>query len=202
MAGAALLRRPDKLARLVREMAEGSPLPLTVKVRTGPGNEGSENVLELVQCLAETRAVTALTVHGRTQQQRYTRPANWDLIQQAAVLASASAGRGPGESMVLVGNGDVLTHYEAAARRDAAPAVRGLMIGRGALIKPWIFGELVSQRTWCPSAPERIRVYHRLSVLMKHHFGADALGKQRMMSFLPLHLVMAPPGSCMGHKLF
>jgi len=62
--GAALLRRPDKLARLAAEIAAGSQLPLTVKVRTGPGSEGTENVLELVQRLAESKIIAAVTIHG------------------------------------------------------------------------------------------------------------------------------------------
>ena len=77
--------------------------------------------------------------------------------------------------MVVVGNGDVLTHYEAAARRAAAPSVRGLMVGRGALVKPWIFAEISSGRTWCPSAAERVAVYFRLSQLMKVRLDACEL---------------------------
>jgi len=116
--GSALLRRPDKLARLVSEIAEGSNLPLTVKIRTGPGPEGEENVMSVVESLARTQACAAITIHGRTQQQRYSRAAKWPLIEEAAAAASALS---PG--LVVVGNGDVLTHYEMAARRQGAPSV-------------------------------------------------------------------------------
>ena len=68
--GSALLRRPDKLTRLVTELADGAQIPITVKVRTGPGNEGAENILEVVSRLADTQACAALTIHGRTTQQR------------------------------------------------------------------------------------------------------------------------------------
>ena len=117
--GAALLRRPDKLARLATEIAAASQLPITVKIRTGPGSEGSENVLELVQRLAESKAIAAVSIHGRTTQQRYHRPANWAIIEAAAQVA-----RGVDPDLVVVGNGDVLTHYENAARRAASPAVQ------------------------------------------------------------------------------
>ena len=98
--GAALLRSPRKLARLVAGIAAGSPLPLTVKVRTGTC-ANKINVAETVAALHAAGAA-AVTVHGRTAEQRYKRPADW-----GAVAAVAAAGSGP-----VIGNGDLLTFYE------------------------------------------------------------------------------------------
>ena len=53
------------------------------------------------------------------------------------------------------GNGDILTHYEAAERMRTG--VSGVMVGRGALIKPWIFGEHRDGASWEPSANERVK---------------------------------------------
>ena len=121
-------------------------------------------------CMPRADVDAVLGVIEQIHIQRYARPADWDLIQQAAEVAAAS-----NTQMVVVGNGDVLTHYEAAARRAAAPSVRGLMVGRGALVKPWIFAEISSGRTWCPSAAERVAVYFRLSQLMKVRLDACEL---------------------------
>jgi tRNA-dihydrouridine synthase 3 len=66
--GSALLRRPDKLASLVRGISDQSALPLSVKVRIAP--EGRDvNVREVVDLLRDAGAA-AVTIHGRTAEQR------------------------------------------------------------------------------------------------------------------------------------
>jgi len=70
-------------------------------VRTGT-SASAINVAETVAALHAAGAA-AVTVHGRTAEQRYRRPADW-----GAVAAVAAAGSGP-----VIGNGDILTHYEA-----------------------------------------------------------------------------------------
>ena len=62
-----------------------------------------------------------------------------------------------------------------------------VMIGRGALIKPWIFLEHREGRELNPSAQDRIEIYRRLVAYMKEHFGDDAKGRQKAWSFLPWH---------------
>ncbi|NDC37043.1 MAG: hypothetical protein EBZ48_03205 [Proteobacteria bacterium] len=86
----------------------------------------------------------------------------------------------------IIGNGDILTPYEAAARKDHSGCA-ALMVGRGALIKPWIFKELVEGKSYHPSAAERVEVYWRLASYMKEHFRDDDKGKSRAMYFLPWH---------------
>jgi hypothetical protein len=87
--GAALLRRPAKLAKLVAGIAAEAPLPLTVKVRTGE-KEDKINVQEVVALLGEAGAA-AVIVHGRTMEQR------WDAggIMRGGSTAVADAGEGP-----------------------------------------------------------------------------------------------------------
>ena len=87
-------------------IAAGSPLPLTVKVRTGT-SASKVNVAETVAALHAAGAA-AVTVHGRTAEQRYKRPADW-----GAVAAVAAAGSGP-----VIGNGDLLTFYEVRSCRS------------------------------------------------------------------------------------
>jgi tRNA-dihydrouridine synthase 3 len=87
----------------------------------------------------------------------------------------------------VIGNGDILTHYEARWRRTQS-ACASVMIGRAALIKPWIFGEIARDEQWLPSARERVGIYLRLVMFMKEHFGDDARGQKKAMYFLPWHL--------------
>ncbi|KAK3241816.1 hypothetical protein CYMTET_48452 [Cymbomonas tetramitiformis] len=128
--GAVLLRKPRKLGTLVEGLASASDLPLSVKVRLGVDAQ-KINVFEVAQTLEAAGAV-AVTVHGRTMEQRYRKPADWALIEQVAAAVS----------IPVVGNGDILTHYEAR-RRLEQHGCTAVMAGRGALIKPWIFKEFV-----------------------------------------------------------
>jgi len=86
----------------------------------------------------------------------------------------------------MIGNGDILTHYEAR-RRIQESSVDSVMVGRGALIKPWIFKEFHENKTWIPNAKERIEVYRTLASYMKDHFGDDDFGRKRAFGFLPWH---------------
>mmetsp|Transcript_29553 Transcript_29553/g.49675 ORF Transcript_29553/g.49675 Transcript_29553/m.49675 type:complete len:310 (+) Transcript_29553:2-931(+) len=171
--GAKLLAKPHKLLRLVEGIATGSPLPLSVKVRTGAGNR--INLLDNVLALQDAGAAI-LTVHGRTMDQRYRSAADWDLIAAAAESVD----------IPIVGNGDVLSYVDANVRlRDYGCAA--VMTGRGALIKPWIFKEFEEQASWQPTCEERVGVYFRLVEYMKEHFGDDEMGRRKAFYFLPWH---------------
>lgn len=177
--GSALLRFPDKLATLVGGIAAESPLPLSVKIRIAA--EGGEvNVREVVTKLRDAGAA-AVTIHGRSATDRYAKAADWNLISQCV-----ADNRRAGSSMPIIGNGDVLTHYEATQRiRDSG--VNGVMVGRGALMKPWLFQEFKDGRSWDPTAVERVEVYRRLTAYMKEHFGDDDRGRKKAWYFLPWH---------------
>ena len=177
--GSAMLRHPEKLERLVRGIAAGSPLPLSVKVRISA--EGGEvNVREVVCRLREAGAA-AVTIHGRTSDARYSKAADWGLIAQCVADNGVAGG-----NMPIVGNGDILTHYEAR-QRMADSGVDAVMVGRGALMKPWIFQEFTSGVAWEPDAAERVGVYRRLACYMKEHFHEDARGRRTAFYFLPWH---------------
>ncbi|MHC4514162.1 MAG: tRNA-dihydrouridine synthase family protein [Planctomycetota bacterium] len=173
--GATLLRRPKALARVVEALARELPVPVTVKLRSG-WKEDEVNAREVAR-LCEEAGAAAITLHARTREQRYSQQADWELI--AAVVAD--------RSIPIIGNGDILTWFEASMRREQSGCA-AVMIARGALIKPWIFREIAEQKTWEPTAHERIAVYHRLAGYLKEHFRDDAIGRERAMRFLPWHL--------------
>jgi len=173
--GSALLRKPEKLARLVAGIASQLPIPLTVKIRTGQ-SEGSINVSKVVELLSRSGAA-AVTVHGRTALQRYKKPADWSLIEAAARESG----------IPLIGNGDILTHYEAQRRLNDHGCL-AVMVGRGALFKPWIFQEALEKRDLNFSATDRVEIYRRLTAYMKEYFGDDEMGRGKAFYFLPWHL--------------
>lgn len=172
--GSALLRRPKKLARLVNGIASESPLPLTVKIRLGI-NYDSINVEEVTELLAEAGAA-AVTIHGRTAEQRYKKSADWDIIDSIARKGTAH----------VIGNGDILTHYEAS-KRLADHDCLAVMVGRGALIRPWIFQEKKEGKDFDLSSQERVAIYRQLALYMREHFRDDERGKKRAFYFLPWH---------------
>ncbi len=173
--GATLLRRPTAMARIVEAMVEGIPAPITVKIRSG-WREREVNAPEIAR-LVEEAGGAAITLHARSKEQRYTKAADWDLVARLA------AERG----IPVIGNGDILTWYEAIDRWEASRCA-SVMIARGALIKPWLFREIITKKSWEPTAEERITICHRLAVYMKEHFRDDAKGRERTMRFLPFHL--------------
>mmetsp|Transcript_26626 Transcript_26626/g.91891 ORF Transcript_26626/g.91891 Transcript_26626/m.91891 type:complete len:450 (-) Transcript_26626:26-1375(-) len=184
--GSVLLRKPHKLATLARGLVEGSRIPVSLKLRLSADGATSSNYIEHVQALRELgdAAPAFVTLHGRTATARYKTPANWEMIEAAAAEGSKDSEFAP---LPLVGNGDVLTFYEAEARLKLAPSAHGLMVGRGALICPWIFDDIKRGTTWCPTAEERVAVYWRLACLFKEHFGDDAVGWRSVEYFLPWH---------------
>ena len=90
---------------------------------------------------------------------RYRKAADWQLIADIAATAQVP----------IIGNGDVLTYYEAQ-RRQGQSGVHAMMIGRGALIKPWIFQEIkeVSTPPYYRPISAMISAYHPLPVLSGH----------------------------------
>ena len=173
--GASLLRKPARLGRLVAAMKAAVQVPVTVKLRAG-WHEDKINVSDVARACEEGGA-DAIAIHGRTREQRYSKAADWDLVGRVA------AERG----VPVIGNGDILTSYEARERRSRT-GVRSVMLGRGALIKPWLFREIKDGTTWLPTPEERFSVLWRFVELMREHFGADERGVRRAMRFLPWHL--------------
>ena len=185
--GSALLRSPDKLAQLVKGMVDAdSRIPISVKVRLG-GDANSINVGKVVERLREAGA-SAVTIHGRTAIQGYSKAAEWELISNIVEESNHHYQQQEPQSprMSIVGNGDVFTHYEAQ-RRFEETGVDAVMVGRGALIKPWIFREFQHQQSWEPDLSERVSIYRRLACYCKDHFGDDSMGRKKAWNFLPWH---------------
>lgn len=125
-AGSAMLKEPEKLRRICRQIKKVISIPLTLKIRTG-WDQQTRNALEIVQ-LAYDEGVTWVAIHGRTRSQAYNGKADWDYI--AGVKANSP--------IPIIGNGDI-TSPDLAVSRLKESGCDGVMIGRGCLKNPWIF---------------------------------------------------------------
>lgn len=174
-AGAAMLKRPARLADMVAAVRAVTDQPLSVKIRLGYTEE-KMNCVKVAQ-LAEEAGADAVTVHGRTRAQRYRMSARYDLIDEVAQTVS----------IPVIGNGDLLTPWDLQRRRSET-SLNSFLVARGALIKPWIFKELADDRPWNPGVPERWAIMRRYVDLALEHFGEDDFGVKRVKRFFLWHL--------------
>jgi tRNA-dihydrouridine synthase 3 len=173
--GAALGRQPSRVRRMVETMSKAvSHAPVTVKIRLG-WNDEMRNHVELARAAVDGGA-QAIFVHGRTRDARYRRAADWDAIGEVAAAVPVP----------VVGNGDLLFAHEIAAARARAGCA-GVMVARGALIKPWIFRELAEGYRDL-TADERLCVYRRYAALALEHWRDDARGRATAAEFVGWHL--------------
>lgn len=122
--GACLLQTPEVAFSLVSAMKRVAKVPISAKMRIG---WDSNQALEIALGLQEAGA-DLITVHGRTSAQRYEGHADWDTIAEVAHTLS----------IPVIGSGDVKTVQDFHDRMKLG--VSGVMIGRGAVGNPWIFG--------------------------------------------------------------
>ncbi|XP_071452039.1 tRNA-dihydrouridine(47) synthase [NAD(P)(+)]-like [Hetaerina americana] len=190
--GSGLLRRENTLGIIVRSMAGVLNLPLTVKTRTGVHSD--KNVAHTLIPKFKDWGVSAITLHGRSREQRYTRMADWDYINQCAKLA---------DPVPLFGNGDILS-YEDYEKHMETGSLSGVMIGRGALMKPWIFQEIKERKHYDISSGERFEILKKYANYGLEHWGSDNKGVEttrrfmlEWLSFLyryiPIGLLERPP---------
>ncbi|XP_026156623.1 tRNA-dihydrouridine(47) synthase [NAD(P)(+)]-like [Mastacembelus armatus] len=169
--GCGLMTRTRKFEQIVKGMNYVLDVPLTVKIRTGV-QEKSNTAHKLIPEM-KNWGVSMITLHGRSREQRYTKLADWDYISTCSKLASP---------VPLFGNGDILSYEDAMKARDTG--VSGIMIARGALIKPWIFTEIKESRHWDISSSERLDILREFTNFGLEHWGSDTRGVEKTRTFL------------------
>lgn len=175
-AGSALLDAPNRLGKILVGMNKAlGDIPLTIKVRTGV-KDGKNTAHKLMPKL-DPWGVSAITIHGRTRQQRYTRLADWDYIKQC-VTALRNAVTNDEDDLPpipIFGGGDVYTAQDYWENLENS-SVDGIMVARGALIKPWIFTEISERREWDISSRERLDILRKYAEYGLNHWGSDTQG--------------------------
>jgi tRNA-dihydrouridine synthase B len=128
-AGAGLLRDLPKMEQLAKAVIQATRLPVTLKTRLGWDSE-SVRILEVAR-MCESIGISALTVHCRTRVQGHNGTADWLWIEKLKSVVS----------IPIIANGDIKTPQDAKFLFDQMGA-DAVMIGRGAIENPWIFGDI------------------------------------------------------------
>jgi nifR3 family TIM-barrel protein len=130
-AGAGMLNNIPLMMEMTRAIVRLTKLPVTVKTRLG-WDDDSKNIKEVARQLQD-QGIEALTVHGRTRAQLYRGQSDWTLIGELK--------NDPYITIPIIGNGDVTTP-EIAKQNFEKSGVDGIMIGRAAVGKPWLFRDI------------------------------------------------------------
>ncbi len=169
--GSALMKSPELIEKIVKEVVNAVSVPVTVKIRKGFTKE-EVNAIEIAK-IAESNGASAVAVHGRTRDQFYSGKADWDIIR--AVKESIS--------IPVIGNGDIFTP-EAAREMLNYTECDAVMVARGAEGNPWIFkrinhylktGELING----PTTDERISLALRHAKMLIENKG-EYIGTREM----------------------
>ncbi len=179
--GAALMKAPDKVEKILMGVRKSISIPLTVKMRAGWDKSGSDAV-EIAK-IAQAAGVDGITVHPRMATQGFGGKADWSLI--AAVKKNVS--------IPVIGNGDIVTPEDVLAMKKETNS-DGIMIGRAAIGNPWIFSQALSlikgrERVF-PSLSERFEVMKKYLTT-----SIECFGEQRACRMMRSHLGWFVKGS-------
>lgn len=152
--GALLMKNPQLAEDIVKAVVGASTVPVTVKIRAG-WDDKTINAVELAK-RCEQAGAAAITVHGRTKVQMYAPPVNIDIIKQVKNAVS----------IPVIGNGDVIDGKSAAKMLEETGCDM-VMIGRGALGRPWVFSEINAYLNHEVILPEPT-VTQKMHVMLKH----------------------------------
>jgi tRNA-dihydrouridine synthase 3 len=210
-AGSALLDAPSKLEKMIRGMnVVSGNVPITAKIRMGT-RDGKPTAQKTIERLAfggyESRqrlgapGCAAITLHGRSRQQRYTKNADWSYIAECAALVKSynhkkddltdtinepdarTQTNNLDGRMYFIGNGDCYSHVDYLDHIQNA-GVDSVMVARGALIKPWIFEEIEKGQYIDKSASERLGYVEKFVRYGLEAWGSDEVGVGQTRRFL------------------
>jgi len=155
--GSAMMLKPDRIGAVVKALAEATPLPVTVKIRSGWDAE-SINAVEVAK-ICEDSGARAVAVHARTRAQQYSGQADWRVICDVKRAVNVP----------VFGNGDVRCGADAVRMMDQT-GCDAVIVGRAAQGNPWIFREIAAalrgEDAPPPTPAERVEMAMR-------HFGLE-----------------------------
>jgi len=174
--GGFLLSQVETALEIVGRVREAVPpaVPVTVKMRRGIDDtaESRDRFFSIFDG-AFDRGAAAITVHGRTVQQRYLGPSSWSFLREVKQHAS---------DRVVLGSGDLFTP-RACLDMIEQTGVDGVTVARGAIGNPWIFRQVIAlSRGW--PLPDPPTLFEQRDVIAEHYrlaeqiHGPDACGRQ------------------------
>ncbi|KAK4057301.1 tRNA-dihydrouridine synthase 3 [Microbotryomycetes sp. JL221] len=182
-AGSALMTKATKLGQSLIGMSKVlGETPLTIKIRTGL-SQSSPFAHKLIPNFQTKWGLSAMTIHGRSRQQRYKTRADYAYIKECARVLRETAKDQDLPPIPIFGNGDAYdwrAYHENLEQTD----LDGIMIARGGLIKPWIFTEIKEKRDWDISARERLDMIGKLCDYGLEHWGSDQVGVNHVRRFV------------------
>ena len=152
-AGSALLKNPDKVYEIVKDVVEAVNIPVTVKIRSG-WDEKSINAVEIAK-VVEKAGASAITVHPRTRAQGYSGKADWNIIKQVKENVK----------IPVIGNGDIKTCYDAKRMLEETKC-DAVMIGRGVLGNPWLIRDCIDFLNG--KEIKEVTILDKLNMVTKH----------------------------------
>jgi nifR3 family TIM-barrel protein len=164
-AGAALLKDPARAVAVARAAAEGSGLPVTVKLRPGQ-KPGERDGVELARRLVEDAGVAGIGFHPRHASQQHSGSPDYALAREVVETAGVP---------VVVSGG--LADDAKALRAFEESGADAVMLARGSFGNPWLFGRLLGTYEGDPSADEVVRELEWVIGCAEDHLGAERAGR-------------------------
>ncbi|MBQ4263332.1 MAG: tRNA dihydrouridine synthase DusB [Bacilli bacterium] len=154
-AGSALLKNPEKIYEIVKNVVDNIKTPVTVKIRLG-WDKNNINCIEIAK-LIEKAGASAIALHARTRADGYSGKADWKYIKQVKENVTVP----------VIGNGDV-TSPEEAIKMLKETNCDAVMIGRATLGNPWIIKKCVEKLENDIDIPDPSYT-ERIDMILKHY---------------------------------
>ena len=152
--GSNLLREPELVRKIVREVVGSVDIPVTVKIRSG-WDDKHINAVDIAK-IVEEEGAKAISIHARTRAQGYSGKANWDIIKDVVKNVS----------IPVIGNGDI-TSPEKAKEMLEYTGCKAIMIGRAVMGNPWLIKQCVDYLDG--NNYEIVSDKDRLDIIRKHY---------------------------------